>query len=137
MILVVPVGVGLFMAFRDADFDAVTGEVTGGVAPGGFILVGVGLLVYLAFDIWNRVVPTRPDRPEHRQEGRWHPGRRHQPWRTDRSRRGLRSLGRRTFVPGFVLGCLALIDVLWPLWDEKKQALHDKVVSSVVLRAPS
>jgi uncharacterized RDD family membrane protein YckC len=27
-----------------------------------------------------------------------------------------------------------LLDYLWPLWDGKNQALHDKVVSSVVFR---
>jgi uncharacterized RDD family membrane protein YckC len=28
-----------------------------------------------------------------------------------------------------------LLDYLWPLWDRKNQALHDKVVGSVVVRA--
>ena len=28
----------------------------------------------------------------------------------------------------------ALLDYLWPLWDRKNQALHDKVVGSVVVR---
>jgi uncharacterized RDD family membrane protein YckC len=28
-----------------------------------------------------------------------------------------------------------LLDYLWPLWDKKNQSLHDKVVSSVVVRA--
>jgi uncharacterized RDD family membrane protein YckC len=28
-----------------------------------------------------------------------------------------------------------LVDYLWPLWDSKNQALHDKVVGSVVVRA--
>jgi uncharacterized RDD family membrane protein YckC len=28
-----------------------------------------------------------------------------------------------------------LLDYLWPLWDQKNQALHDKVVGSVVVRA--
>ena len=28
-----------------------------------------------------------------------------------------------------------LLDYLWPLWDTKNQALHDKVVGSVVVRA--
>ncbi|MGA8851657.1 MAG: RDD family protein [Aeromicrobium sp.] len=136
LILVVPLGVGLFQAFRDADVDPGTGEITGGVEPAGFILVGVGLLAYLAFDIWNRVFRMG---------------------RTGQSI-GKKAVGIRvvaishggpiglgaacgrwavaTFA-GFVLGCLALIDVLWPLWDEKKQALHDKVVGSVVLRARS
>jgi uncharacterized RDD family membrane protein YckC len=28
-----------------------------------------------------------------------------------------------------------LLDYLWPLWDRQNQTLHDKVVSSVVVRA--
>lgn len=32
-------------------------------------------------------------------------------------------------------GIGALIDGLWPLWDAKRQALHDKAVSSVVVDA--
>jgi uncharacterized RDD family membrane protein YckC len=32
------------------------------------------------------------------------------------------------YVPG-------ILDVLWPLWDEKNQSLHDKVVNSIVVRA--
>jgi uncharacterized RDD family membrane protein YckC len=29
-----------------------------------------------------------------------------------------------------------LLDNLWPLWDKRNQALHDKIVNSVVVRAP-
>jgi uncharacterized RDD family membrane protein YckC len=29
----------------------------------------------------------------------------------------------------------ALLDYLWPLWDDKKQALHDKVASTYVIRS--
>jgi uncharacterized RDD family membrane protein YckC len=32
---------------------------------------------------------------------------------------------------GFLVG---LLDGLWPLWDKKRQTLHDKVVRTVVLR---
>src|SRR4051812_6148494 len=37
-------------------------------------------------------------------------------------------------VGSFFLGLPGLLDVLWPLWDDKNQALHDKVVSSYVVR---
>jgi uncharacterized RDD family membrane protein YckC len=33
-----------------------------------------------------------------------------------------------------LLGVVWLLDMLWPLWDKKKQTLHDKVVRTVVLR---
>ena len=47
-----------------------------------------------------------------------------------------RSFGRYgiQFLFGIVVVPL-LADYLWPLWDAKNQALHDKVVGSVVVRA--
>lgn len=33
-----------------------------------------------------------------------------------------------------ILGGLCFLDYLWPLWDDKKQTWHDKVVGSVVIR---
>ena len=33
-----------------------------------------------------------------------------------------------------VLGLIWLLDMLFPLWDGKRQTLHDKVAGSVVLR---
>jgi uncharacterized RDD family membrane protein YckC len=46
-----------------------------------------------------------------------------------------RAFGRYaiTFVFGLFILPL-LLDYLWPLWDQKNQALHDKVVGSVVVR---
>ncbi|HTU37789.1 MAG TPA: RDD family protein [Acidimicrobiales bacterium] len=34
----------------------------------------------------------------------------------------------------FFLGIIWLLDMLWPLWDGKRQTLHDKCAGSVVLR---
>ena len=47
-----------------------------------------------------------------------------------------RAFGRYaiTFVFGLFIIPI-LVDYLWPLWDAKNQSLHDKVVSSVVVRA--
>jgi uncharacterized RDD family membrane protein YckC len=47
-----------------------------------------------------------------------------------------RAFGRYAIT--FLFGLVALpllLDYLWPLWDRKHQALHDKVVGSVVVRA--
>jgi len=47
-----------------------------------------------------------------------------------------RALGRYAITLVFgVFVIPVLLDYLWPLWDQKNQALHDKVVSSVVVRA--
>ena len=41
------------------------------------------------------------------------------------------------FAMGFVCGFLNLVDGLWPLWDERNQSWHDKLVHSVVVRVPA
>jgi uncharacterized RDD family membrane protein YckC len=47
-----------------------------------------------------------------------------------------RAFGRYALVFVFWIFVLpALIDYLWPLWDGKSQALHDKPVGSIVVRA--
>ena len=35
----------------------------------------------------------------------------------------------------FVLGLATLIDYLWPLWDKRNQALHDKLASTLVMKS--
>lgn len=37
---------------------------------------------------------------------------------------------------GFVASLVALLDLLWPLWDDKRQALHDKVGATNVVVGP-
>jgi uncharacterized RDD family membrane protein YckC len=47
-----------------------------------------------------------------------------------------RAFGRYAII--FVLALFILpilLDYLWPLWDKKNQALHDKVVGSIVVKA--
>ncbi|MFV2174289.1 RDD family protein [Actinomadura sp. LOL_016] len=38
-------------------------------------------------------------------------------------------------VLGGVCGCVGFIDVLWILWDPRRQALHDKIARTVVVKA--
>ena len=53
-----------------------------------------------------------------------------------------RALGRAVFegvlrlinLLFFLLGLVWILDMLFPLWDKKRQTLHDKVAGSVVLR---
>jgi uncharacterized RDD family membrane protein YckC len=59
----------------------------------------------------------------------------------DERTRGRLSLGRslgRAYLTAllwwaFYVG--GILDALWPLWDSKKQALHDKAVGSIVVNA--
>lgn len=47
-----------------------------------------------------------------------------------------RAFGRYAITVVFALIVIPLVlDYLWPLWDRKNQALHDKVVGSVVVKA--
>lgn len=47
-----------------------------------------------------------------------------------------RAFGRYAITVVFGIFILPLVvDYLWPLWDGKNQALHDKVVGSVVVRS--
>jgi len=45
---------------------------------------------------------------------------------------------RQFLVLGLLMGIcfiVQIVNLLWPLWDERNQALHDKVVSTFVVRA--
>jgi uncharacterized RDD family membrane protein YckC len=46
-----------------------------------------------------------------------------------------RALGRRIFFFACYLGFVIvfLVNILWPLWDPRRQALHDKVAGTVVV----
>ena len=47
-----------------------------------------------------------------------------------------RAFGRYAlvFAFGFFCAILSIVDGLWPLWDAKKQTVHDKAVGSIVVR---
>lgn len=45
------------------------------------------------------------------------------------------SIGR-TLLASVLTSATCYINALWPLWDERAQALHDKVVSTVVVKVP-
>lgn len=131
-VIIVPLIVGLVIGFKDVETDPVTDEITGGVAASGILILVLTLLLYLGFDLWNRGVRV---------------GKRGQSFgkqivgirivrATDGQLLGggggfLRWL--MTLVFGFV-PCGSLLDVLWPLWDDRHQTLHDKVVSTISVR---
>jgi uncharacterized RDD family membrane protein YckC len=37
-------------------------------------------------------------------------------------------------VSSFTFGLLGLLDILWPLWDQKNQTLHDKIAQTLVVK---
>jgi uncharacterized RDD family membrane protein YckC len=137
LVMVVPLVAGLVVAFRDVEIDPVTDELTSFDAA-GLLIVALGLAVGLAVELWNRV---------------FRQGRRGQSLgkqalgitvvaATHGGPIGLASsFGRwamQSVVPGvlpFVGFVYTLVDGLFPLWDERHQAVHDKAVGSVVVHA--
>ncbi len=127
-IAIVPIVIGAIIAFSGAETDPVTNEMTG-VNPLGVVIMVLGYLSIFAFVIWNQGV--RMGKTGQSLGKKW------LGIKVVRNNGELLGAGLgvgRWFVAYF-LGGLCLLDYLWPLWDEKKQTWHDKIVSSVVIRA--
>ncbi|EFQ84300.1 RDD family protein [Aeromicrobium marinum DSM 15272] len=132
-VAIVPVVVGLVMAFSDLEIDPVTDEATGTVDPLGILVLVIGGLVFFGFDIWNRGVRigTRGQSLGKQLVG----------VRTLRADTGAvlgGGMGFLRWLVAFGFGFIPfgqLVDVLWPLFDPRKQTLHDKVMSSVSVRS--
>lgn len=132
VIFVGPVIAGLVMAFKDVDYNSVTEEFTGHVDGTGIliaVLAGFGAFV---FDAWNRGIRVGS---KGRSIGKQIVG----IWvakEADGQLLGAGS-GLLRWLIAFAVGLVpvgTLIDVLWPLWDDKKQTIHDKAIGSVSLR---
>ncbi len=130
-IFIIPLVVGFVIAFQDSQTDPITDEISG-VEPLGVYIIVITGLAYVAFEIWNRGVRVGT---KGQSLGKKVVGINIVKADTGQLLGGgsgfLRLL--MTYVFGFV-PCGSLIDVLWPLWDEKNQTLHDKVVGSIALR---
>ena len=105
-------------------------ETNLGMVVSGVVLVGLGLLLMLAIQIWNRAF----------RQGRTGQS-------IGKKVVGLKLVEERTGRPvgagmAFVrdlahtLDGFAYIGYLWPLWDAKRQTFADMVMSTVVVRVP-
>ncbi|MGJ9412048.1 RDD family protein [Aeromicrobium sp. CF4.19] len=117
--------------FLIADTNFSTGSVEGGpLTVVGVVLSMLSVLVVIAFTFWNlgvrqgrsgqslgkQIVSIKVVKEDGTTLGTW------------------LSVGR-TLLFSLLTTCTCYINALWPLWDPKKQALHDKVVNTVVLKA--
>ncbi len=133
LLCVVPLIAGLVIAFQDAEIDPVTDEITGDLNPVGILIAVLAGVLYFAFDIWNRGVRVGT---KGQSLGKQIVGVRIVKVADGQPLGG--GGGFLRWLMAFVLNlvsCVGLLDVLWPLWDDKNQTLHDKIVSSVALRA--
>jgi uncharacterized RDD family membrane protein YckC len=109
-------------------------DVAGPLAAITAISLALNFVYYVAFLVWKQATPgklalglrvrlrERPELPVATVLLRW---------ATQAGVPGL--LGLVPFV-GVISGLYSLLDVLWPLWDDKKQAIHDKVAKTNVVR---
>ena len=92
----------------------------------------VGLVVTLAYEMgflmWRAATPGKLLLGL--KVRRWAPGERLAASVVARRWIGFQGLGQLLGTP------YTLIDVLWPLWDPRRQALHDKLAGTCVVRAP-
>lgn len=99
----------------------------------GLAIIGlVGLLVTLAYEmgflLWKAATPGKLLLGL--RVRRWAPGERLAASVVARRWIGYQALGQLLPAP------YTIIDVLWPLWDRRRQALHDKLAGTCVVRAP-
>ncbi|CAN5142731.1 hypothetical protein BH09ACT10_BH09ACT10_02530 [soil metagenome] len=137
-IVIIPFVVGTAIAFKDAEtrevYDSNTGdtitEITGGVSALGIVIMILSGFLYLGVSIWNSGV----------RQGKTGQslGKKIVGIKVVKVADG-QVLGTGTgilrMIMNYILGNLCFINYLWPLWDDKKQTWHDKIVGSVVLQA--
>lgn len=133
-IMVIPLGIGVALLVTSlsttTDLDGyTTTEVTNsGALAVGIIIMVVGFLLAFAFGIWNTVF----------RQGRTGQtiGKKALNIRVVRLDNG-QFMGTGTaflrWIMAYLLGNLCFLDYLWPLWDDRKQTWHDKVVGTVVI----
>ncbi len=131
-VIVVPLVAGLVLAFRDVKTDPATGDITGGVAALGILVLGLTVLLALGFDIWNRGVRVGA---KGQSFGKQIVGIRIV--KADSGQLLGGGGGFLRWMMAFVFGlisCVSILDLLWPLWDNRNQTLHDKVVGSIAVQ---
>ncbi len=138
--------VGAFGEFFDATMRAAqsgepaptSAQFESDIAGAAGVIAGISLVVNLVYTVvflmWKQATPGKlalglrvrlresPDLPLPAVLLRW---------ATQSAVPGL--LGALPFL-GIVGGIFSALDVLWPLWDGKRQALHDKVARTNVIR---
>jgi uncharacterized RDD family membrane protein YckC len=98
----------------------------------GVIVLILGLVALIAFPIWYHVYFVGKDG---QTLGRRWLGIRVVDATTGEPIGYGRAFGRALIVAVFGFFTIPLIvDYLWPLWDSRNQTLHDKAVSSIVIR---
>jgi len=131
-IILYAIGIGVFTSGMHTQYDPYSGtSTTTGGNPAGAILMLLGFVVIIGIQIWNRWIRG---------------GKTGQT--IGRKTMGITMVSEQTGQPigagsAFVRDIAHVLDSLicdigwlWPLWDDKNQTLADKVMNTVVVRAP-
>lgn len=104
-------------------------DTVDGGNPLGYVFLAIGYVALFVFQIWNNGV----------RQGKTGQslGKKIVGIRVVRVENGQflgAGAGFLRWLMASILGGICFLNYLWPLWDDKKQAWHDKVVGSVVIR---
>ncbi|MFD1826631.1 MULTISPECIES: RDD family protein [Mumia] len=136
LLTVVPVIVGVIVLAgatetTNTSLDETRSEITnGGQFALGLGLILLGVLIGLVFQIWNQGIRQGQGG---QSLGKQLLGIKVIEMRTGEPQGAAKGVLR--YVLYAVLANACFLDVLWPLWDAKKQTWHDMIVSSVVVKA--
>jgi len=111
-------------------FEVYDAQTLRGLATIGLVTLVVGLVYELGFLLWKAATPGKL--LVGLRVRRWAPGEPLTAGVVARRWIGYQGVSQ---IPS-VGPIYALIDVLWPLWDRRRQALHDKLAGTCVVRAP-
>lgn len=133
LLVSIPMIIGFVWAFAGADTSTdASGNTTvdGGVNAGGIVLIVIGSLLVLAFQIWNRWIKQGTTG-----------------YTIGKGILGIKLIREADGQPigalmafvrdiAHILDGICYIGYLWPLWDAKRQTFADKILSTIVVVQP-
>ena len=135
VLMVIGFFLGLISLFEDGDFG---GEVSTALIIAGVIFLVLGAGILIAYLIWWLIVLGRAQTPGKQIVGIRAVNYAGEPlgWGMMFVREFLVKGLLFGILYGLTLGIMFFVDNLWPLWDDNKQTLHDKVVSTYIVHMP-
>ena len=135
VLMVIGFFLGLISLFEDGDFG---GEVSTALIIAGVIFLVLGAGILIAYLIWWLILLGRAQTPGKQIVGIRAVNYAGEPlgWGMMFVREFLVKGLLFGILYGLTLGIMFFVDNLWPLWDDNKQTLHDKVVSTYIVHMP-
>lgn len=130
LVVVIPVAVGLVIAFIDVEYNDYSDEiVASSINWGGIALAALGALLGVLFVVWNRGIRQGS---KGQSLGKTMLG--IEVVSVETGQHLGAGMGVLRMILEMIFGNACFLDYLWPLWDDRKQSWHDMVVKSVVVQ---